>query len=493
MDGYELEDAAAYSGVGKVSVVTYDAGDSSDEEAPEDGKFRKVEVVPKAKKGQRELMSILTSTGKELVDLDMALPSLTRQGVYTTKLQPSIRRPRKWFWAPFKNEARNDGLELCHWLRQDRKRLKIPYLFAKFSNQDPGIPTFTDEEYEEHLENEDWTKEETMYLLEVCGRFDLRWPIVFDRYDQTVFGEERTMEDLKERFYSILSEVEQLRSPTAPRHDFDADNERKRKDQLERLWSRTSEEWIEEQQLKIDMERLEQKRRQRERRALELQRLITTSYEMAAPASPSANSAALMKKNQSRGRAGALMMPTPNVNLDLASTQLRFSEFRGSGVHLRSQEMKLPTNLGQKKLKNIETVLEKLKLDMNPLGSEKIVAVYNEFRSQIMLLQELKATLQTTEYDLETVAARLQQQGTMLEIDPKLRVSTLPEGGLSNTFLECPGAPLSRRRITSYLELLTKADGSHTRKRKITGPTHPPAAASPTPPEIKRTRKSSLL
>lgn len=43
-------------------------------------------------------------------------------------------------------------------------------------------------------------------------------------------------------------------------------------------------------------------------------------------------------------------------------SSLRFPEFRSAGAHLRSQEMKLPTNIGQKKLKNIETVMEKLKL-----------------------------------------------------------------------------------------------------------------------------------
>lgn len=54
------------------------------------------------------------------------------------------------------------------------------------------------------------------------------------------------------------------------------------------------------------------------------------------------------------------------IELLLISVQehssLRFPEFRSAGAHLRSQEMKLPTNIGQKKLKNIETVIEKLKL-----------------------------------------------------------------------------------------------------------------------------------
>lgn len=47
-------------------------------------------------------------------------------------------------------------------------------------------------------------------------------------------------------------------------------------------------------------------------------------------------------------------------------SNLRFPEFRSAGAHLRSQEMKLPTNIGQKKLKNIETVIEKLKLGNFP-------------------------------------------------------------------------------------------------------------------------------
>lgn len=32
------------------------------------------------------------------------------------------------------------------------------------------------------------------------------------------------------------------------------------------------------------------------------------------------------------------------------------------GPHLRSQEMKIPSNLGQRKLKNIDVVVDKLKL-----------------------------------------------------------------------------------------------------------------------------------
>ncbi len=42
--------------------------------------------------------------------------------------------------------------------------------------------------------------------------------------------------------------------------------------------------------------------------------------------------------------------------------QIRYPDFRSVGPHLRSQEAKLPNNLGLKKLKNIDAVVQKLKL-----------------------------------------------------------------------------------------------------------------------------------
>jgi hypothetical protein len=45
-----------------------------------------------------------------------------------------------------------------------------------------------------------------------------------------------------------------------------------------------------------------------------------------------------------------------------STTNLRFPEFRSAGPHLRSHEMKLPSNIGQKKMKAIEEAAEKYKL-----------------------------------------------------------------------------------------------------------------------------------
>ena len=36
---------------------------------------------------------------------------------------------------------------------------------------------------QKHLHEEDWTKEETDRLFELCQQFDLRFPVVCDRYN----------------------------------------------------------------------------------------------------------------------------------------------------------------------------------------------------------------------------------------------------------------------------------------------------------------------
>ena len=50
-------------------------------------------------------------------------------------------------------------------------------------------------------------------------------------------------------------------------------------------------------------------------------------------------------------------------------------------------------------------------LEMNPMGTEAIVTVYNDFRSQVMLLQELKSALATAEFELESLRNKMDGEG----------------------------------------------------------------------------------
>jgi DNA methyltransferase 1-associated protein 1 len=99
------------------------------------------------------------------------------------------------------------------------------------------------------------------------------------------------MEDLKEWYYKLTNIIKADQGIEEPAYIFDAEHEKKRKEQLELLWNRTTDEVLfseldfhdsrfqikEEDSLKNQMKRLEAKRKDREKRAQDLQRLINTS------------------------------------------------------------------------------------------------------------------------------------------------------------------------------------------------------------------------
>ena len=44
----------------------------------------------------------------------------------------------------------------------------------------------------------------------------------------------------------------------------------------------------------------------------------------------------------------------------MESTGIKFPDMKGSGVSVRSQRMKMPANVGQKKIKGVEQLLQEL-------------------------------------------------------------------------------------------------------------------------------------
>ncbi|EPE10033.1 swr1-complex protein 4 [Ophiostoma piceae UAMH 11346] len=178
------------------------------------------------------------------------------------------RKPAaRWETRPFTNSAREDGtLVLNHWRRKtttgpatvgetpnvgdapadgaethsapdaDQQPMEDS-AFAKF-NVKVVVPQYSDDQYDANLQHPDWTKEETDYLLELVKDFDLRWPLIWDRYDYrdsnstgaddadsddkalvssrrgTESSSTRTMEDLKVRYYEIAAKMMAVQKPS---------------------------------------------------------------------------------------------------------------------------------------------------------------------------------------------------------------------------------------------------------------------------------------
>ena len=72
---------------------------------------------------------------------------------------------------------------------------------------------------------------------------------------------------------------------------------------------------------------------------------------------------------------------------------IKFPDFKASGTSLRSQRMKLPPTVGQKKAKAIDQMLKEAGVDSIPVPSENMCTQFNELRSDMVLLYELKAAL----------------------------------------------------------------------------------------------------
>ncbi|KAB1216435.1 DNA methyltransferase 1-associated protein 1 [Morella rubra] len=120
-----------------------------------------------------------------------------------------ISREITWQWLPFTNSARKDSLQLYHWVRVVNG---VPptgdYSFAKY-NKSVDVFKYTDEEYEKYLTDPMWTKEETDQLFDLCQQFDLRFVVIADRFPSS-----RTVEELKDRYYSVARAILIARAPS---------------------------------------------------------------------------------------------------------------------------------------------------------------------------------------------------------------------------------------------------------------------------------------
>ncbi|RTG81246.1 DNA methyltransferase 1-associated protein 1, partial [Schistosoma bovis] len=187
-----------------------------------------------------------------------------------------VGRVRSWQWTPFTNSARQDNLVLYHWRRESADpEANKDYYFARY-NKHVTVPEYTTEEYETMLKDLKWSEERTAHLMELAKRFDLRFIHMRDRWDCEKFPGRPSVEDLKERYYGILTQLDKARGTNLSQGlRYDAAHERRRKQQLSLLYGRTKDQVEEEQRLIMELRKIEARRKERERKKQDLQKLIS--------------------------------------------------------------------------------------------------------------------------------------------------------------------------------------------------------------------------
>nr|XP_021201341.2 DNA methyltransferase 1-associated protein 1 [Helicoverpa armigera] len=390
-------------------------------------KVKKKYVTAKAVKRpegmHREVFALLYNDNKDLPPL---LPTDTGKAYKQTKAKLGMRKVRKWVWAPFTNPARTDNAVFHHWKRASDEAKEYP--FAQFNKQ-VSIPSYTESEYNQYLKSEDWSQAETDHLMDLCQRFDLRFIVIHDRWDRAAFRD-RSVEDLKERYYGICTTLSKVKtnlwSNTVTMvngekriYHYDAEHERKRKEQLRRLFDRTQDQIDEEQMLLTELKKIEARKRERERKTQDLQKLISRADSGNVPpvtqvnnnnegtSTPSNTASSIARRHDRKlhkKKLTAQQRPVRTVeSVTVEWSGIKFPEARGTGVWLRSQRMKLPPGVGQRKTKAIEQELRLMNIDIAPTPTEAICKHFNELRSDLALALDLKNALASCEFELQAL------------------------------------------------------------------------------------------
>ena len=139
---------------------------------------------------------------------------------------------------------------------------------------------------------------------------------------------------------------------------------------------------------------------------------------------------------------------------------IRWPDTRTAGVTLRSQKMKLPPSVGQKKSKTLEQMLQEVSVDLQPMPTDAITTQFNELRSEMVLLYELKNALSNMQQDLQSMKVQFETlcPGKSLEIPEKLKVhhaSHLFRGGGERA-----------RNISDVIDVVGNGSTPPIRKRK---------------------------
>jgi DNA methyltransferase 1-associated protein 1 len=201
-----------------------------------------------------------------------------------------------------------------------------------------------------------WTKEETLYLWDLCKQYDLRFIVVHDRYDSQY---DRTLEELKDRYYSVAKRIlEHRKCYNHPilKSGYNYEQEMNRRACLERIISRSKEESQMEYELLKQAVELEKKTEKIERIENEL-------------------------KNLNEGGRNILSFEEyvkDNVN------------GTDSFMYLRSQKLRHPLPISEKIQKKVDVLLKEVNVPEKLTPSQRIEQSFDSLRNSLIILTSLK-------------------------------------------------------------------------------------------------------
>ncbi|XP_045807748.1 SWR1-complex protein 4-like isoform X1 [Trifolium pratense] len=299
-----------------------------------------------------------------------------------------------WKWLPFKNSARKDDLQLYHWQVQVLNGVPPTedYSFAKY-NKSADITRYTDEEYEKYLANPKWTKEETDQLFELCERFNLRFIVIADRFPSS-----RTVEELKDRYYSVSRAILIARNPSSGdvavhplvKEPYNVSHEMERKRAMSLVLSQTR------QQERRDEEVLAEAKRIAE---LRLMTKVAEEAELVVTSNAGEDVTERANPSPSNMELPLIVVPSP-IKTDNAST---VASLRMLHVYLRTYALEqmlqsASSSAGLRTINRVDQTLQELGVNLKPrVPTKAVCAEHLELRNEILTLLNIQKQLQNKE------------------------------------------------------------------------------------------------
>lgn len=326
-------------------------------------------------------------------------PLMPSTDVSQLKKRPHSDEKITWRWLSFTNSARKDNLHLYHWVRVVNGVAPTgDYSFAKY-NKSVDIITYTDEEYEKYLTDPMWSKQETDQLFDLCKQYDLRFILIADRFPSS-----RTVEDLKDRYYSVSRAILIARAPSLGevsghplvKEPYNVKQEIERKRALSMILSQTK------QQERKDAEVLAEAKKIAEshiaaRGSEEFDLPVNSNIGLEGTDKSTAVDTASPSSNVQPP--STVVAPVTAV-VDYAST---LSSLRMLRVYLRTYALEqmvqtASSTAGLRTIKRVEQTLQDLGVNLKPkVPTKAVCAEHLELRKEILTLLNLQKQLQYKE------------------------------------------------------------------------------------------------
>lgn len=369
---------------------------------------------------KRELQKKQTGMKKELIKLlGMALPSI----VETNENKLNKNKRTKWVYTPYTNNARTDGLKLIHWQKAEDVNKEIDY--SQF-NKKIDIVEFSESEYDSLIKpyDKNWNYEQTLYLWDLLKRFDLRFNVVYDRFDEETYGK-RTVEGLKDRYYSvakIILENRKIFDHPIIKSGYNYEQEIQRRTFMEREMNKKSEDQKAEEEfirkvdiinakieefnfveniLNKDMNDISLKLKEKEEYVMKNDDLDSLNKDKELLINDNNN---ILENNNNSNN----IIKNINNSANTESNPQNFEEFikenageNDSFIYLRSKKIRYPLPVNEKIQKRVELYMKELSVPTNLISTQRVEYAYDTLRNNVLLYTTLKKYLDKKEKEIQ--------------------------------------------------------------------------------------------